>query len=430
MKGEELVTFREWRKKDNQFPDPLLDETTAVYYNFYSIGQGGLGLTTYNELPQANLKIFKRFHNVFTLAYRRFIDIELAIEKAKEAQIEAALERVRSRTMAMQNSQELKEVIRVIYEQFAQLDMFIEHTGFIVDYKTRDDMHIWLADEKGAPSEITIPYFDSPHWNSFNEAKEKGLDFFANHLNFEEKNSFYKKLFKHIPDLPEESKEFYLGCRGLAISTVLLDNVGLYMENFSGIPYSDEDNNTLMRFGKVFQQTYTRFLDLQRAEEQAREAQIEAALERVRSKAMAMHKSEDLTSSVAIVFSELDKLGFKTIRCGIGIFNDKSRKVNVWTTSSNNDTETAHLSGDEVLAGHPLLEKIYDAWQNQYDCAYTLKGKDLIDYYNYTAKSNLPVEAPALISNSTTQYYHCVMFPPVVFLLFGTKNFLKKQLYL
>ena len=76
--------------------------------------------------------------------------------------------------------------------------------------------------------------------------------------------------------------EYYFNCPGLAGSGVLLDNIGLYIENFSGTPYSDEENNTLMRFGKVFQQTYTRFLDLQKAEAQAREAQIEAALERVR----------------------------------------------------------------------------------------------------------------------------------------------------
>ena len=102
-------------------------------------------------------------------------------------------------------------------------------------------------------------------------------------LSFEEKNKFYQDLFKFIPGVPEETKEYYFSCPGLAISTVLLENVGLYIENFSGIPYSDEENNTLMRFGKVFQQTYTRFLDLQKAEAQAREAQIEAALERVRS---------------------------------------------------------------------------------------------------------------------------------------------------
>ena len=41
------------------------------------------------------------------------------------------------------------------------------------------------------------------------------------------------------------------------------------------------------RFAQVFEQTYTRFLDLQKAEAQAREAQIEAALERVRAASLA-----------------------------------------------------------------------------------------------------------------------------------------------
>ena len=47
------------------------------------------------------------------------------------------------------------------------------------------------------------------------------------------------------------------------------------------------------RFAAVFEQTYTRFLDLQKAESQAREAQIEAALERVRSQSMGMQNSLD-----------------------------------------------------------------------------------------------------------------------------------------
>ena len=183
----------------------------------------------------------------------------------------------------MQKSEELKEVIQVVYEQFVHLNMNVEHTGFVMDYKARDDYDIWIADQLGVPSHVTIPYFDSVYYNRFNEAKKKGEDFFATNLDFEEKNRFYQKIIEYVPGLPEESKEFLFSIPGLAGSTVLLDNVCLYIENFSGIPYSDEENNTLMRFGKVFQQTYTRFLDLQKAEAQAREAQIEAALERVRS---------------------------------------------------------------------------------------------------------------------------------------------------
>jgi hypothetical protein len=49
--------------------------------------------------------------------------------------------------MGMQKSEELKEVIQVVYEQFVHLNIHIEHTGFLIDYKARDDMHIWLADQ-------------------------------------------------------------------------------------------------------------------------------------------------------------------------------------------------------------------------------------------------------------------------------------------
>src|SRR3989339_105778 len=39
----------------------------------------------------------------------------------RELEIEAALERVRARTMAMQHSNELREVIATVYEQFQRL---------------------------------------------------------------------------------------------------------------------------------------------------------------------------------------------------------------------------------------------------------------------------------------------------------------------
>ena len=56
-----------------------------------------------------------------------------AVEKHnRELEIEAALERVRARTMAMQKSEELKEVIQLVYDQFVHLNIHIEHTGFII----------------------------------------------------------------------------------------------------------------------------------------------------------------------------------------------------------------------------------------------------------------------------------------------------------
>ncbi|MEO7523074.1 MAG: hypothetical protein ABIT58_03225, partial [Ferruginibacter sp.] len=246
----------------------------------------------------------------------------------RELEIEVILERVRSRGMAMQKSEEFKEVIQVVYDQFVHLNINVEHAGFILDYKERDDMHIWLADKHEVPSEITLPYFNSPHWNSFIEAKENGKNLFTNHLSFEEKNKFYRQLFTLFP-LPDDAKTYYFNCAGLAISTVLLDNVGLYIENFSGTPYTDQENNILMRVGKVFQQTHTRFSDLQKAEKQTRKAQIELALERVRAKTMAMYQSTELADTATILFQQIKGLGFETWSCGFCIWQ-KNDLAEVW----------------------------------------------------------------------------------------------------
>ena len=62
---------------------------------------------------------------------RRTVELEA---KNRELEIEASLERVRSRSMGMQKSEELKDVIQVLYVQFVQLGIPIEHAGFILDY--------------------------------------------------------------------------------------------------------------------------------------------------------------------------------------------------------------------------------------------------------------------------------------------------------
>ncbi|HEX5652499.1 MAG TPA: hypothetical protein VFX58_05465, partial [Chitinophagaceae bacterium] len=298
-------------------------------------GNTGIQITSYSKksFSDQDNQIIKRFTKVFDQAYTRFLDLQKAEAQAREAQIETALERVRSRSMAMQKSEELKDVIQVVYQQFVHLNIKVEHSGFVMDYKGRDDYNIWVADPLGVPSQVIIPYFDSVYYNRFNEAKEKGEDFFATNLSFEEKNRFYQKLFEYVPGLTEEAKEFYFSCPGLAASTVLLENIGLYIENFSGTPYTDEENNTLMRFGKVFQQTYTRFLDLQKAEAQAREAQIELGLERVRARAMAMQKSDELKELIGTVSVELTKLDVELDRCFIAIFDPASRSSTWWMAS-------------------------------------------------------------------------------------------------
>ena len=329
ISGQQLKEYNNFRNSlsDIEFNNDNIEDRRVINIAFFS---KGLISVSYTEpAPTETVQLLERFAGVFDLTYTRFLDLKKAEAQSRESQIELALERVRARTMAMQKSEELKEVIQVVYDQFVHLNINVEHTGFIMDYKARDDMHIWLADQHEVPTEVTIPYFDSPHWNSFNEAKATGKDFFANLLSFEEKNKFYQDLFKLFP-VPDEAKEYYFACPGLAGSTVLLDNISLYIENFSGIPYTDEENNTLMRFGKVFQQTYTRFLDLQKAEAQTREAHIEAALEKVRGRSLAMHKSDEIIEVARAVFEKLNDLTIEVNTAFIIIFKEGSRDSEWW----------------------------------------------------------------------------------------------------
>jgi signal transduction histidine kinase len=249
-------------------------------------------------------------------------------------------------------------------------------------------MHIWLADPNIEPFFAVIPYFDAPTWNSFLEAKANGTVLHTDLLDFEEKNKFYQSLFK-LFTIPEEAKEFYMQCRGLAVSTVLLDNVGLYIENFDAEPYTDDENKILMRFAKVFEQTYTRFLDLQRAEAQAREAQIEAALERVRSRTLAMQKSDELAETAAVLFQQLIQLGIAPNRLYITLTKDDEGNAEFWITDE--DGSKVGLAYEANLNENPTFRKMFEGWKQQKESLIIdMQGQELQEYFRYLRSINVP----------------------------------------
>jgi len=388
ISGKDLEQYNNYRKTLSTVELEPQRATGRRVISIAYFSKGAISLATSQPRPVETLQLLERFSNVFDLTYTRFLDLQKAEAQAKEAQIETALERVRARTMGMQKSDELKEVIQVVYDQFVHLNINTEHTGFVIDYKLRDDRLIWVASKHGVPSQLTIPYFDCEYYNSFNEAKEKGWDFFATNLSFEDKNSFYRELFKYIPELPEDAKEFYFSCPGLAISTVLLENVGLYIENFLGTPFTVEENATLMRFGKVFQQTYTRFIDLQKAEAQAKEAQIEAALEKVRSRTMAMQSSNELQETAAVLFREFKKLGAANVyQVTIGIYNEAEGLIDLRVTNWAGSGEQENRSFLLDMAEPTVLKPSVAAWKaNKKSFVADLTGQALEGWINYRNK--------------------------------------------
>ena len=339
LKGAEKEIYDAYLFTQTEFrrvPKPVQKEMRATkqYVASFTFSNFG-GLQTVGEEPLSDesLDILSRFGKVFDLTYTRFNDLQKAEAQAREARIEGALERVRSRSMGMQKSEELKEVVKVIFDQLSHLSINAEHAGIVVDYEPKKDFHFWVADNQDIPARITVPYLDLVWDRQFTEAKKKGKDFFTTQLDFEEKNSFYKKLLPHIEGITKQAQDFYFSCPGLAASTVIEKDIGLYIENFSGTPYTEKENDILRRFAKVFQQTYTRFLDLQNAEAQAREAQIEVALERVRSKAMAMHHTDELTEVLGVLFDQFDFLGINPVLTHLTLFDEENETFTLRITT-------------------------------------------------------------------------------------------------
>ena len=344
----------DYKKLPEEFKTSLL-EAPGYAMSISLAKHSGICIPSFEgKLPSSeNVAILKRVGKVFEQAYTRFLDLQKAEAQTREAKIEAALEKVRSRTMAMHKSEELKDVVKEIFDQLACLSINAEHAGIVVDYEPEKDWHFWIAETQDIPAKVTVPYLDLVWDRQFTKAKKEGQTFFTTQLNFEEKNSFYKILLPHIEGLNKEASDFYFSCPGLAISTTIEEDIGLYIENFSGTPYSEEENKILKRFGKVFQQAYTRFLDLQKAEAQAREAQIVASLERVRAATMAMHNSAELSSVLSSLFEQFDILGIHPSHAVLTLINKEKNTLNFRTTGVN---------GYKVFAEQEVDLTVVDAW--------------------------------------------------------------------
>ena len=96
---------------------------------------------------------------------------------------------------------------------------------------------------------------------------------------------------------------------------------------------TDESSAVLHRFAEVFGQTYRRYLDLRKAEAQAKEAQIEAALEKVRSRTMAMQASSELQEAANVLFLEIQGLGINAWSAGYNILSQDKTSSICWMSS-------------------------------------------------------------------------------------------------
>ena len=256
----------------------------------------------------------------------------------RKAQIEAALERVRSRAMAMHHSDELAEAASVVFEQLHALDVTPWRCAFCFFDEKDSTIELWATTSEGVviPRSTTLPIKGHPYpylekmyagwkkqqpWHSFEVDRPGWFKYMAKQFGFAESE------MKSLQDQTPENRLTYNGfcfLHGVLVVNTLA-------------PLDGQDAHIIQRFAKVFEQTHTRFLDLKQAEEQAREAQIEAALERVRAASLAMHRSDELQNLINVIFEQIVDLGIQANSCSLNIYKERSRDFNAWIATPEDD---------------------------------------------------------------------------------------------
>ncbi len=389
LQGNELEEYFQFLKKAKLPVQRKIFGNRRVQ-NVATFSKGILTIITPEPRPQETIQLLERFAAVFDGTYTRFLDLQKAEAQAREAQIEAALERVRSRSMAMHTSQELKDVALELRKQMGLLGQKDLEVCAIHLYDEENSFESWSAMKTpGSESEIlqTQARFPNKGISIVDELmnhKNRGSKDYVLVNEGEKMAEWFKVMKQHAPELHVSIKQSIgkLPIKKLKANWSVAD--------FSGgalvmVTYGDPDvqsRNLLRRSANVFEQAYIRFLDLQKAEAQAREAQIEAALERVRSRTMAMHKSEDLSETSVVLFNELNKLGIQTYRSGFGIYDEVNQAIQLWLATISDQFSEQNVLGTIPLQAHYAIRENYTAWKEKKSMmVHTFSGKEVKEYY-------------------------------------------------
>jgi len=392
LEGEEKATYDPLLFSETEFKNlphdmlqlmssmPLIISNNAIYRTSL------LQAATTEELGSEAKTLLQRFAPMFDLTYTRYRDLQKTEAQAREAQIESALERVRSRSMAMHNSDELMDVAQVLFQQLIVLGMdpeIFETCGFVIFQEGTKIGDTFLTQLDGSPLAYTFSaeYGGDRATRQHFAAWEEGKAIEMVHLVGEQ-------LPEHLTYLAEQSGKPVDRFHEIAGIETPPESFN-YSANFkhgyvaviTTVPM-EEAEVLYPRFAKVFEQAYTRFLDLKKAEAQTREAKIEAALERVRGRAMSMQKPTDLGEVSVLMFDELAGLGIQSLRSGISLPLENER-YDFRAATTNEEGLTVLVNGNESINVHPIIRRAYEGWQAQEAYQQTvLTGEDLVEYYH------------------------------------------------
>ena len=279
--------------------------------------------------------------------------------KNRSLEIEAALEKVRVRATDMRVSSELAETSAVLFHQLGELNIKAIRTGVGIFDDANDAMELWLTTISLNQEVIRILDYVNLHVHPVFEniipARKLQKPYAISILEGDEVRKYYHTMSTYIsvPKQKEYNQKEFFYSFFFSEGTI---NV------ISEQPLADEECNIMIRFAQVFGLIYTRFLDLQKAEERAKDLAKQGSLDRVRGQIASMRSTADLQRITPLIWNELNTLGVLFIRCGIFIMDENTQKMQAYLSAPDGHSlAVLNLPFDS----NELTTNISDHWRKQ-----------------------------------------------------------------
>ncbi|MEO8447279.1 MAG: adenylate/guanylate cyclase domain-containing protein, partial [bacterium] len=328
----------------------------------------------------------------------------------RDAQIEAALERVRSRTLAMHRSDELGETAAVVFKQLITLGIEPNRLYISIIKDESGEMEFWITDEDG--SKVSKQFIGNVNGNESIRKMFDGWIEKKKSITIDMDGDELKNYFHYL------NNELNVPFKGGLSQKRRVQNISYFSKGFIGMASPDEQpvetTYLLERFAAVFNLTYARFNDLQNAEAQTQKAQIETALEKVRARALAMHQPEELIEVAQVLREQMGLLKIEELETSTIFIHDKnSDKSECWFADNDKrETEDKSISGSVTLqlnqtnVGRKLLEFFNS---DEVKISIQLQSEDKMEWVKYVY-SVLPAYADFYGDNIPDRTYYLYKF--------------------
>src|SRR5262249_26064310 len=153
---------------------------------------------------------------------------------------------VRSRSLAMHSSDELQEVVAVVYERLKELDIKADAINLDVFKENIKDSYLWVAvPGQNYSREFHIPYTDVVIFRDIYEGLINGKDLHSKVYSLKDKNAFFEYVFANsdFKNIPQDRKDLILATEGCTFSVAYAKTTAIIAQRYSKRPFSENEND-------------------------------------------------------------------------------------------------------------------------------------------------------------------------------------------